>query len=199
MKRIFDIIISLVLIILLLPVFITVFILIYWKLGKPIIFRQKRPGYLAKIFTLYKFRTMHVVSDDQGNDLPDSMRITRLGRFLRKTSLDELPSLVNVLKGEMSLVGPRPLLIEYLPFYTAEQSRRHLVKPGMTGWAQIYGRNSLSWAEKFKLDCWYVDHQFFLLDLFILFKTMIVVLQQKNINADNHVTMPNFIDTIHHD
>lgn len=191
-KRIFDFIVSLVALIILFPLILILYIAVSIKLGKPCLFKQNRPGLNGKIFTLYKFRTMKNSVDNNQKLLPDADRITPFGKFLRKTSLDELPELLNVVKGDMSLVGPRPLLIEYLPLYSTEQARRHLVKPGLTGWAQINGRNSVEWNQKFKLDTWYVDHLSFLLDLKILFQTIIVVFDQDGINAKDHVSMPNF-------
>jgi sugar transferase EpsL len=198
-KRMMDIIISTFLLVLLIPCFCILFILIRIKLGNPIIFKQERPGYLGKIFTLYKFRTMRDAFDDANRPLPDAKRITSFGNFLRQMSLDELPGLINVIRGEMSLIGPRPLLKEYLAHYTAEQARRHLVKPGITGWTQISGRNELSWEEKFKLDVWYVDNMNFLLDLKILFTTVYVVIKRQGVNAKGHITMPKFVDVEHHD
>lgn len=162
------------------------------KLGSPIVFRQKRPGLNGSIFTMAKFRTMTDERSANGELLPDSQRMTRFGQFLRSTSIDELPELWNVIKGEMSLVGPRPLLVEYLNFYTTEQARRHDVRPGITGWAQVNGRNSLSWEEKFKLDVWYVDNQSFWLDIKILWLTVKKVLVREGVSAAGDVTMPRF-------
>lgn len=161
-------------------------------MGRPVIFAQRRPGLNSKPFTMYKFRTMSLDRDSSGSLLPDTSRITRLGRFLRSTSLDELPELVNVWRGEMSLVGPRPLLMDYLPRYTPEQSRRHHVKPGITGWAQINGRNGLSWEEKFRLDVWYTDNWSLWLDLRILARTAVAVIRRDGINASANCTMPAF-------
>lgn len=174
-----------------LPMLIVAF-LVRIKLGSPVIFRQIRPGLHGKPFVLYKFRTMTDARDEDGNLLPDELRLTPFGKFLRSTSLDELPELFNVLKGDMSLVGPRPLLMQYLDRYTPEQARRHEVKPGITGWAQINGRNALSWEEKFELDVWYVDNWSIWLDLKILLLTLIKVLKREGIHADGHVTMPEF-------
>jgi sugar transferase EpsL len=182
-KRIFDFWVSLTAIILLSPIIAIVVILIRIRLGKPVIFRHQRPGKNAKPFYLYKFRTMTMERDQDNNLLPDHLRITSLGRILRKYSLDELPQLFNVLKGDLSLVGPRPLLMQYLPLYNDEQKRRHEVKPGITGWAQINGRNSISWPEKFKLDIWYVDHCSFWLDMKILWLTFDRVLRAKWISS----------------
>ena len=160
-----------------------------------VLFRQRRPGLQGRPFTILKFRTMTKAHDAQGNLLSDGERLTRVGCFLRRTSLDELPELINVLKGEMSLVGPRPLLMQYLARYTPEQNRRHEVKPGITGWAQISGRNALTWEEKFKLDVWYVDHRSFWLDAKILLLTLWKVLQREGINQPGHATMPEFMGT----
>lgn len=170
-------------------------VLVRATMGTPVFFRQERPGLHGKPFHIYKLRTMKDARDRAGNLLPDAERLTALGRFLRKTSLDELPQLVNVLKGDLSLVGPRPLLMQYLPLYDAEQARRHDVLPGITGWAQVNGRNALSWEEKFALDVWYVDHWSLALDLRILAKTAAKVLGSKDISSAGHVTMPNFEGT----
>src|SRR5918912_122244 len=167
-------------------------LLVRLKLGAPILFRQQRPGLHGRLFTLLKFRTMTDACDAHGQLLPDEQRLTRLGRFMRVTSLDELPELFNVLKGEMSLVGPRPLLIDYLNLYTPEQSRRHAVKPGITGWAQVNGRNALTWEEKFKLDVWYVDHWNLWLDVQTLGLTLVKVFVREGISARDHATMPEF-------
>src|SRR5690606_32744459 len=177
-KRMFDIIASCILLVLFSPVMALTACLIYLTMGSPVLFRQQRPGLYGQPFTLVKFRTMTDARDKTGNLLPDEMRLTRLGALLRSTSLDELPELFNVLKGEMSLVGPRPLKMEYLSLYTPRQARRHEVLPGITGWAQVNGRNSLSWEEKFELDVWYVDNQSFWLDLKILFLTVVKVLKR---------------------
>ncbi|MBB5322524.1 sugar transferase [Marinobacter oulmenensis] len=191
-KRLFDVLCALFAIMLLFPVILVVGILIHRKLGSPILFRQTRPGKGGKPFLMIKFRTMLDAVDKQGNPLPDDQRMTAFGRFLRSTSLDELPELWNVLKGEMSLVGPRPLLMEYLPLYSEEQYRRHDVCPGVTGWAQVNGRNALSWEDKFKLDVWYVDNQSFLLDLKILFLTVKKVLIRDGISGEGEATMSKF-------
>lgn len=191
-KRIIDVVCSSLLLLLFSPVIIVLAILIRWVIGKPVIFKQARPGLHAKLFTMYKFRTMKDVYDGDGNLLPDGERLTKFGGTLRKYSLDELPQLFSVLKGDMSLVGPRPLLVEYLPLYSKEQARRHEVKPGITGWAQINGRNAISWEEKFKLDVWYVDHQSLQLDLKILYKTFKKVLYKEDINKSGHATMEKF-------
>jgi len=187
-KRLMDLALSVPVLILTSPVMLVISILIAWQHGFPIFFRQKRPGYRGEIFTLFKFRTMRTLTDSQGNPLPDAKRLTRLGRFLRTTSLDELPELINVLKGEMSLVGPRPLLIAYLPLYNPEQSRRHEVLPGITGWAQVNGRNALTWEEKFAHDVWYVDHWSLWLDIKIIGLTIIKVLRQEGISQPGQAT-----------
>jgi len=187
-KRLMDLALSVPVLILTSPVMLVISILIAWQHGFPIFFRQKRPGYRGEIFTLFKFRTMRTLTDSQGNPLPDAKRLTRLGRFLRTTSLDELPELINVLKGEMSLVGPRPLLIAYLPLYNHEQSRRHEVLPGITGWAQVNGRNALTWEEKFAHDVWYVDHWSLWLDIKIIGLTIIKVLRQEGISQPGQAT-----------
>lgn len=174
------------------PFLLLAAILIWLKLGNPIIFLQRRPGLNGRPFQLVKFRTMLDKVDSDGNELTHSERLTSLGKFIRSTSLDELPQLLNVLKGDMSLVGPRPLLMEYLPLYSIEQARRHEILPGITGWAQVNGRNVLSWEEKFKLDVWYVDNRSFLLDLKILFLTVKKVFVRDGISADGEVTMSNF-------
>lgn len=163
--------------------------------GSPVLFRQVRPGRLGKLFTMYKFRTMSNAHDTTGELLPDAQRLTRTGRFIRSTSLDELPELFNVLKGDMSLVGPRPLLPEYLPLYTAEQARRHEAKPGITGWAQVNGRNAISWEEKFRLDVWYVEHQSIPLDIKILFMTLTKIFRREGISQGTHATAERFRGT----
>ncbi|GAA4018262.1 sugar transferase [Deinococcus rubellus] len=173
----------------------TLTLLVRFKLGSPIFFSQQRPGLRGKPFTMYKFRTMRDATDTQGQPLPDSERLTPLGRFLRSSSLDELPELFNVLRGDMSLVGPRPLLMEYLPRYTPQQARRHEVRPGITGWAQVNGRNAISWEEKFNLDVWYVDNRSFALDLKILWLTVLKVFKREGINAVGEATMPVFSGT----
>ncbi len=191
-KRLIDIFVSLFLLIILSPLLIIISLIIFITMGPPVIFKQERPGFKGKPFTIYKFRTMTNEKDEYGNLLPDEKRLTKIGKFLRSTSLDELPELFNVLKGDMSLVGPRPLLMEYLNYYTEEQMRRHDVKPGITGWAQVNGRNSLSWEEKFKLDVWYVDNWSLWLDFKILFLTLIKVLKREGISAEGYATMPKF-------
>ncbi|MCS7242178.1 sugar transferase [Candidatus Caldatribacterium sp.] len=174
------------------PIMAIVAVLILATMGRPVLFRQERAGKEGKPFTLYKFRTMLNLKDEHGRLLPDEQRLTRIGRFLRSTSLDELPEFWNVLKGDMSLVGPRPLPVSYLTRYTEEQARRHEVKPGITGWAQVNGRNALSWEEKFRYDVWYVDHWSLWLDLKILLLTVIKVLKREGISAEGHATMPEF-------
>jgi len=191
-KRLFDIVASALGLLLLSIVIAVVAWKIRRKLGSPVLFRQVRPGLDGKPFEMIKFRTMRDAVDAQGNSLPDSERMTPFGSFLRASSLDELPELWNVLKGDMSLVGPRPLLMEYLPLYSPEQYRRHEVRPGVTGWAQINGRNALSWEEKFNLDVWYVDNRSLSLDLKILFLTIKKVVVRDGISAEGEVTMPKF-------
>lgn len=198
MKRCFDMFISLFLLLCFSFVIALIAIFVKFKLGSPIFFKQERPGLYGKPFNLYKFRTMTDEKDKGGNLLPDEIRLTSFGNFLRKYSLDELPQLINVLKGHLSLVGPRPLLMEYLPLYSQEQAKRHNVRPGITGWAQINGRNSISWDEKFKLDVWYVENQSFLLDLKILYLTISKVLKSEGITNNKHVTMPIFKGEIEH-
>jgi len=193
MKRLFDFTVSLTLLVLLSPVILVVAWLIYIKLGSPVVFHQDRPGYQAKIFKIYKFRTMLDAYDKNCNPLPDKQRLTSFGRILRSTSLDELPSLVNVLTGDMSLVGPRPLLIEYLPLYSQEQARRHQMKPGITGWAQVNGRNAISWEDKFKLDVFYVDNHNMWFDIKILFLTIKKVFIREGITGNGHATMEKFM------
>ncbi len=194
-KRLADSGMAAVALVLLWPVLLALTVLVRIQHGSPILFRQTRPGLHGRPFQLIKFRTMRDAFDAQGRPLPDAERLTRLGRWLRATSLDELPELWNVLRGDMSLVGPRPLLMEYLPLYSAEQARRHEVKPGITGWAQVNGRNSLSWEEKFELDVWYVEHRSFWLDLKIIALTMKKVLLREGISAQGEATMPEFKGT----
>ena len=192
LKRLFDLVCSVLALLLLWPVLLVVFILVRVKLGSPALFRQLRPGLHGRPFMMVKFRTMLDAIDAEGNSLPDEVRLTRFGRFLRASSLDELPELWNVLKGDMSLVGPRPLLMEYLPLYSVEQARRHEVRPGVTGWAQVNGRNALSWQGKFVLDVWYVDHCSFWLDLRILLTTVRKVFVREGISAEGQATMQKF-------
>ena len=191
-KRTFDVIVAAAVLLASMPLLICVALLIRWKMGSPVFFRQRRPGLRSEPFEMIKFRTMRPPRDDEEASLTDSQRLTGLGRFLRKTSIDELPELWNVLRGEMSLVGPRPLLMEYQDRYTPEQARRHEVKPGITGWAQVNGRNAIRWDEKFLLDVWYVDHVNLWVDLCILAKTAWKVLCREGISAIEHPTMPEF-------
>ena len=192
MKRVFDFSLAFVLIFLLILPLLFIALLVRWRLGAPVLFRQQRPGYRGRPFWLLKFRTMTNAHDDNGALLPDAERLTPLGRWLRSTSIDELPGLINILRGEMSFIGPRPLLIQYLPLYSPEQARRHNVKPGFSGWAQINGRNALSWEDKFRLDVWYVDHQAFLLDLRIFLITIWKVFRRDGISAPGEATIAPF-------
>jgi sugar transferase EpsL len=192
MKRFFDVTISLLMIILLAPIIIAISVLILIKIGAPVLFIQVRPGLNSRPFKMYKFRSMLSVTEAKERLIHDSERLTSFGRLLRSTSLDELPGLWNVLRGEMSLVGPRPLLMQYLPLYTAEQTRRHEVRPGVTGWAQVNGRNAITWEEKFKLDVWYVDNQTLWLDAKILWLTVKKVVVRDGISAEGEATMPAF-------
>lgn len=192
MKRSFDLALSLMAIVLLSPILLLLVWQVRRKLGRPVIFRQLRPGLHGQPFELLKFRTMANKRDAKGNSLPDSERLQGFGKLLRSTSLDELPELWNVLKGEMSLVGPRPLLMEYMDLYSAEQARRHDVRPGITGWAQVNGRNALSWEEKFTLDVWYVDNKSMILDIKVLFRTIMSVFRRDGISAEGQVTMQKF-------
>jgi lipopolysaccharide/colanic/teichoic acid biosynthesis glycosyltransferase len=191
-KRVFDILLSAIMLIVLAPVIIIVAVIVAFNLGQPTLFRQARPGLKGKVFNIIKFRSMRDAVDNNGALLSDEQRLTPFGKKLRNSSLDELPGLWSVLKGDMSLVGPRPLLTEYLPLYSPEQVRRHDVKPGITGWAQINGRNNISWQEKFALDVWYVDNQNLWLDIKILFLTIKKVCKQADINAKGEATMSKF-------
>lgn len=191
-KRPIDIICALAAIVVFSWLFLIVAVLVRIKLGSPILFKQERPGKNEKLFKLYKFRTMTDAKDDNGELLPDEVRLTKFGKFLRSTSLDELPEAFNILKGDMSVVGPRPLLVQYLPLYSDEQHRRHEVRPGLSGYAQVNGRNSVTWEEKFKLDVEYVDHITFIGDLKIVIKTVISALKREGINSDTCVTMEEF-------
>ena len=195
-KRFFDVLVALPVLICLTPLLFVLALLVRLKLGSPVLFRQQRPGLHGKPFTLYKFRTMIDARSEHGNLLPDEQRLTTFGQWLRSTSLDELPELWNVLKGEMSLVGPRPLLMQYLDRYTPKQMRRHEVKPGITGWAQVNGRNALSWEEKFKLDVWYVDNLSFWLDVKIIALTVWKILRREGISQPGRVTMEEFMGTM---
>lgn len=192
MKRLFDIAVAFIALLLFSPILLIVAILIARRLGSPVLFRQVRPGLNGRLFTMVKFRSMRDAVDKQGNPLPDDQRLTPFGAWLRASSLDELPELWNVLKGDMSLVGPRPLLVEYLPLYSPEQARRHDVRPGITGWAQVNGRNAISWDDKFRLDCWYVDHRSFVLDLKILWLTVRRVFKRDGITQEGHVSAEKF-------
>ncbi|WP_273401858.1 sugar transferase [Traorella massiliensis] len=191
-KRWIDFILSLIALIILSPIFLIVALLVRFKLGSPVIFKQERPGLHENIFTLYKFRTMTDARDNQGNLLPDNLRLTKFGKLLRSTSLDELPELFNILKGDMSIVGPRPLLVKYLPLYNEHQRHRHNVRPGFTGWAQCNGRNAISWEDKFNLDVYYVEHVSFVLDLRIIFKTIKIVVLRQGISSATSATMEEF-------
>jgi lipopolysaccharide/colanic/teichoic acid biosynthesis glycosyltransferase len=191
-KRLLDVSLALAGLILLAPLLALIAFVVRVRLGSPVLFRQSRPGFRGEPFELLKFRTMLDSRDEQGHVLPDEKRLTRLGKLLRSTSLDELPELLNVVKGDMSLVGPRPLLMQYLDRYTPEQARRQDVRPGLTGWAQVNGRNGIDWDEKLRLDVWYVDHRSLRLDLRILLLTVLQVLRQDGISADGHATMPEF-------
>ena len=191
-KRLFDLIFSLVLVAILLPLFVLLAIIVYFDLGSPLLFRQQRPGLHGKPFTFYKFRTMNNSMDEKERLLSDRDRLTHLGRLLRSTSLDELPQLFNVIRGDMSLIGPRPLLMEYLDLYSADQMRRHEVKPGITGWAQVNGRNAITWEEKFRLDLWYVDNHSFSLDIKIFFLTIIKIVMRDGINQEGMATAEKF-------
>jgi len=195
LKRLFDVTVTVLALLFLAPVLATVALLVRLKLGAPVLFRQQRPGLHGKPFTLYKFRTMTDARDAQGHLLPDAERLTAFGRFLRSFSLDELPEMLNVLKGEMSWVGPRPLKMEYLPRYTPEQARRHDVMPGLTGWAQVNGRNVQTWEERFRLDVYYVDHWSLAFDLRILWRTVRTVIKREGISHEGHETMPAFMGT----
>ena len=188
LKRCFDFVVALLALALISPLLLALALLVYWRLGAPVLFRQQRPGWQERPFYLIKFRSM--LNEQSG--LSEPQRLTRFGRWLRSSSLDELPELWNVLKGDMSLVGPRPLLMQYLPLYSAEQRRRHLVRPGITGWAQVNGRNAISWEQKFALDTWYVDNQSFWLDIRILLLTVKAALRREGINSTDDQLMPPF-------
>jgi len=192
LKRAGDIMVSSVLLLLFSPVMLVIAIVLRCNGFSDVLFRQARPGRYGKLFTLLKFKTMKDSRDENGQLLPDVYRLTNLGRFLRKSSLDELPQLINVLKGDMSLIGPRPLLVEYLALYNDRQRMRHLVRPGITGWAQVNGRNAIRWEQKFELDVWYVEHCSFLLDMRILFKTIFTLLSRKGVNEEGEATIKKF-------
>jgi len=191
-KRLFDVVASMFALVLLSPLLVTVAIIVRVRLGTPVFFRQERPGLFGKVFRIYKFRTMSYNVDEKGELLPDELRLTPLGKKLRSASLDELPELLNILRGNMSLVGPRPLLVQYLPLYSKEQSRRHNIRPGLTGYAQIKGRNAITWQEKFIFDCWYVDNVSFWLDVKIICATVVKVFSQSGINSESSATMETF-------
>ena len=195
LKRIFDIVLSILLIGLFLPFIIITAIVVYLKIGRPIFFKQIRPGIKEKLFTIYKFRNMSDARDKNGELLPDEQRLGSVGKFIRKTSLDELPQLWNVLKGEMSFIGPRPLLVEYLELYNEEQQKRHYVTPGISGWAQVNGRNAITWEQKFEYDVWYVENQSFLLDMKILWMTFLKVIKGSDTSSATSVTMEKFKGT----
>lgn len=192
-KRLFDLAVAVPALVVLGPVLGVLALLVRWQLGAPVLFRQQRPGLHGRPFTLYKFRTMIEARDAEGHLLPDAQRLTPFGRFLRSTSLDELPELFNVVRGDMSLVGPRPLLMQYLERYTPTQRRRHEVRPGITGWAQVNGRNALDWPQRLALDVWYVDHLSFALDLRIIFITMVKILRREGISEPGQATMREFM------
>jgi sugar transferase EpsL len=193
MKRVFDFSAAVILAVMLFPLFVLIALRVRHHLGTPVLFTQMRPGWRGRPFRIYKFRTLTNDTDETGNLLPDGKRLTRFGALLRRSSLDELPELINVLKGEMSLVGPRPLLMQYLDRYDPVQARRHEVRPGITGWAQVNGRNAIAWEEKFRLDVWYVDHRNFRLDLKILAMTLAAVFRQQGIHQPGHVTVQEFM------
>ena len=193
-KRLIDFILSLLALIVLSPILLIVALLVRTKLGSPVIFKQERPGLNEKIFTLYKFRTMTDAKDEQGNLLPDEIRLTKFGKLLRSTSLDELPELFNILKGDMAIVGPRPLMTRYLPYYTEEERARHSIRPGMTGYAQVKGRNSLTWDEKFKYDLYYVNHVTFLVDIKVILDTIKIVIKHEGISLGDLGNLDDYRD-----
>jgi len=192
LRRGIDILAAVLGLAVLMPLITVLAVVVFSDLGRPILFSQARPGKEGRLFTLHKFRTMSYATDAQGKLLPDSERLGTIGRFLRRYSLDELPQLWNLLRGDISLIGPRPLLAEYLPLYSPEQARRHEIRPGITGWAQVNGRNDQSWEERFRLDVWYVDHRSFWLDLKILWITIVKVVRSEGVNQPGHATMPRF-------
>ena len=195
MKRVFDFVVALLLTILVMPMMLLVALLIIVTMGRPVLFKQQRPGLGGQSFYIYKFRTMMNTCDINGELLPDKERLTNIGKILRQYSIDELPQLFNVLKGELSIVGPRPLLMEYMDLYTEKQARRHEVPPGITGWAQINGRNTISWEERFELDLWYVDNHSFYLDMKIILMTLFKVFRSEGVSQEGHVTMSKFKGT----
>jgi lipopolysaccharide/colanic/teichoic acid biosynthesis glycosyltransferase len=195
-KRVLDVLVSASALVLLSPLLVFIATCVWWRLGFPILFRQVRPGFHGRPFEMIKFRTMRDLVDASGKELSDDQRLSGLGRRLRKASLDELPELWNVLKGDMSLVGPRPLLMGYLPLYSSEQARRHEVRPGITGWAQVNGRNATNWEDRLTMDVWYVDHRSLLLDLKILGLTVAAVFSARGVSHDGHATMPKFTGTL---
>ncbi len=195
-KRVLDISISIIILTCLWPILLFVYLILRMKIGSPVMLWQERAGFMGKTFTIHKFRTMTDERDSEGKLLPDEQRITKIGGLLRSLSMDELPEIINVLMGEMSLIGPRPLHVRYLERYTREQARRHEVMPGITGWVQINGRNNLSWEEKFALDVWYVDHQSFMLDIRILFKTVWIVLRREGISQEGFVAAEEFMGSV---
>lgn len=199
MKRLFDIALSLFLLVICAPFMALTALSVRMAMGSPILLRQVRPGLNGQLFTFLKFRSMTDARDAEGKLLPDEQRLTPFGRWLRRSSLDELPQLINVLRGDMSLVGPRPLLMEYLSLYSERQTRRHEVRPGITGWAQVNGRNAISWEEKFEYDVWYVEHQSFALDMRILFMTLTRLFQRADISHGGHATMPRFTGSGKHE
>lgn len=192
MKRFFDVVVSFLALLILSPIIGITALLIRIKIGSPVLFTQERPGYMGSYFRVYKFRSMTNERDENGELLPDDVRLTSFGKVIRKLSLDELPQLLNVLKGDMSFVGPRPLLVEYLPLYNERQARRHEVRPGITGWAQVNGRNAISWEERFKLDVWYVENRTFWFDIKILFMTVLKIFKSEGISQDGQATMTKF-------
>ena len=192
-KTLLDFLVALILLIIIGPFLLIISFMVYLKFGNPIFFIQERPGYKNKIFNIYKFRTMHNIKDSKGNYMPDKLRLDKFGNWLRSTSIDELPELINIIKGDMSFVGPRPLLVEYVSFYNKQEVKRHNTKPGITGLAQINGRNSISWEEKFKYDVFYIENLSFFLDLKILFITIFKVLKKRDINQNDSISMPRFM------
>lgn len=195
LKRLIDIVVSFIALVITLPVMIIVWTVLYIANKKSPFFRQYRPGRNGMTFSIIKFKTMNDRKDEEGNLLPDSERLTPVGKFIRKTSLDEIPQLLNVIRGDMSIIGPRPLLVEYLPLYSTRQKRRHDVRPGITGWAQVNGRNAISWEQKFEYDVWYVEHVTFLLDIKIIWMTVLKVIKSEGINAAQSATMDKFRGT----